>query len=806
MKNTLIIIFFILNFISIKAQYKNISGIILNTDSTPGMYMLVSFESFGKTIKSTQTDSIGKYNIEIELPPKGCIIKVSNWGNTLYQDTVPYTSQDKISKDILLQDFNTIEMNEVVVQAVRNGLSVKGDKLVYVPKESLLKSNNVFDVLKQTPLIQATDNAVSIISKNGTLIYINGKEVRIPLETLIEHLKTMPADNLKDIQIITNPGAEYLASSTGGIINITLKKNFDEGFFGQVTVQGRQGRKNSQYISSNLRYRKGNFGIDGTASLSNNNSKNRGDDLVEMKNTGEGQYTTSKERYRTKSININLNTEYELNEQHSFNLLSMLRFSKPKIFSDAYTNFYNVYTHIVNDTTTYTDTHQQNSKINSYFFNLSYVYRINDEGQKLALSTDYMDYEYNQHQYTSTISLFENVRFPFRNIASYTPQKIKSYSFKADYTLPFGKNSMNVGAYYSYNQNKTSYNEIQNNGINETENNRFIYDEYLTAGYLKFSRILNDILSTSLGLRIEHMGTRRDLQSVESDNWKENKFNLFPSFNLNYKLSHNLKFNYSISNKVVRPNFWALRPSKSYITDNLYVVNNPFLKNEYITSFELQSLFKDSYYFTIGYYFSKDELSQFLLPDNNSENTNYFYLVNYGNRKTLDFTLVIPYNVNNSFISGNITPSLTYNKYNIKNDIIEKYYSNKDAWNYGIDLNNTFNLSRTNNLVAYLNIKYYSPFTQIYKKNTTENILVDIELKKIWDNWTISLAGHSLFGNKISSKSISRKSSPYLINDSYSNYDARNIILKINYTFGNTKTKKNRSIRLANDEIKNRVQ
>ncbi len=805
-KNILIIFFCIINFINIKAQQKNICGMITNTDDTPGIYMLVSFEDSGKTIKSIQTDSIGRYNVKLELPSKGCRIKVSNWGNILYEDTIPYTTQSRVSKDIHLEDINTIQMNEVVVQAVRNGFSVKGNKLVYVPKEALLKSNNVFDVLKQTPLIQATDDAVSIIAKKGTLIYINGTQVRIPLETLIENLKTMPADNLKDIQITTNPGAEYQSSTTGGIINITLKKNFDEGFWGQITAQDRQRRKNSQDISPNLRYRKGSIGIDGTVSLSNNNSKYKGDNVVEMKDTGEGQYTKNTDNYKTRSINTNINVEYELNEQHSFNLLSMLRFSKPKISSDSYTNYYNVYSGIANDTITHTDTEQKASKINSYFFNLSYVYKIDDKGQKLALSADYMDYDYTQNQYTKTISIFHNNSSPLRDIASYTPQKIKSYSIKADYTLPFGKNSFNTGAYYSYNQNKTSYNETENNILDIDATSRFLYDEYLTAGYLKLARTWNDKLSTSIGLRAEYMRTKRDLQSVESGNWKENKFNLFPSLNINYVLNEHWTFNYSLSNKVERPAFWQLNPSKFYINNNLYAIENPFLKNTYITSQELSLTLNNKYYFAIGYDYVKDGTSQFMLPDKKEEGVNFYNRYNYGNDNNLSFSLSAPVQFFSNSWSSNVSLGATYNYYIYTDIDLRQYYKNNGSWNGYISVNNTFALSQKKQFWAYLNVMYSTPFIEIYKRNTLRVPFIDFELKKIWSNWSISFKVNSILGFKVKSTVLNNDISPYLINSFTTNGEPRVIQLRVTYSFGNSNTKKNRQSQLANGEVQKRVQ
>ena len=48
----------------------------------------------------------------------------------------------------------------------------------------------------------------------------------------------MPANSVKNIEVITDPGAKYDAEGIGGIINIITTKNALQGYTGTVRVNG----------------------------------------------------------------------------------------------------------------------------------------------------------------------------------------------------------------------------------------------------------------------------------------------------------------------------------------------------------------------------------------------------------------------------------------------------------------------------------------------------------------------------------------------------------------------------------------
>jgi outer membrane receptor for ferrienterochelin and colicin len=65
-------------------------------------------------------------------------------------------------------------------------------------------------------------------------------------------LNQIPADQIESVEVISNPSAKYEAATTGGIVNIILKKIRKAGYNGSLSLGvGNQDRYNG---SANLMY------------------------------------------------------------------------------------------------------------------------------------------------------------------------------------------------------------------------------------------------------------------------------------------------------------------------------------------------------------------------------------------------------------------------------------------------------------------------------------------------------------------------------------------------------------------------
>jgi len=136
----------------------------------------------------------------------------------------------------------------------------KIDKMVYNAANDLTAQGGVaLDVLKKVPMVSVdVDGNVELQGDANVRFLINGKPSSIFGASLADALQSIPASQIKSIEVITSPGAKYDAAGTGGIINIILKDSKVQGINGSVNLSAGSRLENG---SLNLNARKGNFGV-----------------------------------------------------------------------------------------------------------------------------------------------------------------------------------------------------------------------------------------------------------------------------------------------------------------------------------------------------------------------------------------------------------------------------------------------------------------------------------------------------------------------------------------------------------------
>src|SRR5258708_26684257 len=136
----------------------------------------------------------------------------------------------------------------------------KIDKMVYnVANDLTSQGGSASDVLQKVPQITVDiDGNVQLQGNSNIRFLINGKPSSIFGASLADALQSIPASQIKSIEVITSPGAKYDANGTGGIINIILKDSKIQGVNGSVNLSAGTRRENGSF---NLNVRKGNFGV-----------------------------------------------------------------------------------------------------------------------------------------------------------------------------------------------------------------------------------------------------------------------------------------------------------------------------------------------------------------------------------------------------------------------------------------------------------------------------------------------------------------------------------------------------------------
>ncbi|HVW61212.1 MAG TPA: TonB-dependent receptor, partial [Puia sp.] len=161
--------------------------------------------------------------------------------------------------DVLLKNKQEA-LQSVTVTASKGLVENKIDKMVYNAEKDITSQGGVAtDILKKVPMVSVdVDGNVQLQGNSNILFLINGKPSSIFGNNLADALQSIPASQIKNIEVITTPGAKYDAEGTGGIINIILKENRLRGVNGNISLTAGTRLENG---SLNLNARHDNFGI-----------------------------------------------------------------------------------------------------------------------------------------------------------------------------------------------------------------------------------------------------------------------------------------------------------------------------------------------------------------------------------------------------------------------------------------------------------------------------------------------------------------------------------------------------------------
>jgi ferric enterobactin receptor len=114
------------------------------------------------------------------------------------------------------------------------GDQVRIDRRTYTLREDpAAQSSNMFDVLGRIPSVSvAPSGAITLLGADNVTIQINGQPV--PGTNLEQVLRGITGAEVERIEVITNPGAQYSAAASGGIINIITRQRFNAGMNGSI--------------------------------------------------------------------------------------------------------------------------------------------------------------------------------------------------------------------------------------------------------------------------------------------------------------------------------------------------------------------------------------------------------------------------------------------------------------------------------------------------------------------------------------------------------------------------------------------
>jgi hypothetical protein len=805
LKQNILLIFLLLCFSTGFAQSNNnniiLKGIIKNVDNVAidGATLFLKDGHTGQVVKQELTSIDGTFAFTAVAGTY--VISVSYLGTLSYQSELLKLA-GSIDLGVIKIETTARSLKEVVIQSFGNKpiVKIEGRKMIYnIQKSVTAQGTNVLEALKKTPgVIVNQDNTITLNGANGALVMINGRQTYLQAAELAQLLKTMSSSDLKSIEIIRNPSAEYDASGTGGIINLVLQKSIAEGFNGSINNGVAYGQTLKQNTNMNLNFREGKVNLFGSY---NHNFGHFAMDYDNDRTTNGKIYLNSNHDVdKRHSIGSTLGADYAIDTTKTIGIVMNGNFSGGGGLITPLTNIYDQPTGQLLQTLK-SQSDYPDQKANRYNFNLNYRYKsINNT--TLDIDADYGIFDAATKNLSTNSFYAPNGDFQSsNNFLVANSRDIKLYAAKIDYGFPVGKGRMVTGAKFSSVNANNIFDQYDVNGsvniIDINVSNTFKYQEQITAGYLKYETPVNDKLSMDIGVRLENTHSKGDLQPREGSSQSpalvvRNYLNVFPTAGITYKTGHSGTYNLSIARRIDRPAYNDLNPF-SYPVDELsYWKGNPFLKPQYANILSLQYSYKST---TISAGYTKTSDLSSGITEVLEENRIIMIPRNIGFQNNLNLTITQQITLAKWW-----NVSLTGIGYRLENKVGTLEYGDYSRSRFAgtINIQQTFNLPghMTAEVAGVVNSKNISSLNTYIKSNSQLDLGLQKNLMK--DKATIRLAVTDLWRtNKINTAT---QLNNLLLHTTYVG-ESRQIRLNFTYRFGNNKikTKDNRESGLQNE-------
>ena len=722
MKPVFTVLILIIQTTAMAQRGAKMSGKIVSDDNhQPISFCAISLIKDSAVVKGSISDSAGHYEFE-QINEGSYSIMINMTGFELYRSAVFAVDSNGYNVPIISLTPDIKKLGQVTVTAQKKLFEMHPDKIVMNIENSIVVAgNSAFEVLRKAPGITTDKDDNLLLKRAQCQVFIDGRPAYLAGSQLTDYLKTLPADAVSKIEIITNPSSKYDAAGSSGIINVILKKNKAKGLNGSASAGVGYGKYPHGNAGINLNYGAGRFNIFGNGFVGYSESFNQLTYNTIINNNGNVNYQDRSQYWHPYSgwstfkggVDYNIGTQSTLglliagNTDHTTaNTNDNTTVSDQSHIPFQYiSTIKNDATHVINTT-----------------YNINYKTEIDTAGSEVTADADYVHYSsasQNTNQanfYNESMSIIRDP-YIFRNSQ---PSDITILSAKTDITYYF-KNTLKLEAGLKYSNVKTD-NDLAADSIKQKQwvndssrSNHFVYTEIIDAGYVSLTK---DISKTTIqaGLRAEQ--TESSGRSVTLNTAQNHSYlDIFPTFYLTQTLNDDHQLNFGYSRRIARPSYQSLNPFVSYIDPYTLFAGNPYLRPVYTNNFEFKHGYKQVLFTTLTYSHSANDQVDGVIQD-----------------KASGITTNIPENSSSSdYLTLNVTSSLKITKtwtsdINLNVNYGRDYSTlpgfSYDTYSEGADLN-------SNNI--FILPKNYKVQTGLFYATPTQSGITYIKSSYGWD-------------------------------------------------------------------------
>lgn len=532
-----------------------------------------------RPMKTVIGDAEG-YFIIPQVRPGNYLVKVSTLG--YYTST---TLPVNISNSNI--DLGTISMSPAnhqleQVEAYRKTplVQIKTDRLIYnTALDPTLSGGNAADALRKVPLlsVDAMGN-VSLKGDRNVRILIDGKPSGALNNNVADALKMIPADQIKNVEVITSPSSKYDAEGGSGIIIINTKRNSIDGVHGSYS--GGLGTRQNNF-NGNISIRKSKLGINGN--LGNSWSWPVDTRITfDQKHLNNEPYIEQETESRNKRHGLrgSLSLDYELDSNNL--IISNINIHQLTIQTD------NLLNTIYAESDPISSTNNSHVRFGGFDWSTDYIRKFQKKNKELSISVQLSKNNANTNYQSSFIH--HNFRPDEKGLNAGLNKEL---TMQLDYTHPIKKATLEFGAKAIFRDIQSTI-QVDTAGQDDAYLNvgqrtyNFNYKQDVSAFYSTLHIPINKKTDIKAGVRYEY--TRAEIKAIDQQAYfHDQQHTILPSAVISYKASEQFNLKISYNQRMQRPSLYFLNPFRNEADPVNQLQGNPQLVPELSHNMELST-------------------------------------------------------------------------------------------------------------------------------------------------------------------------------------------------------------------------
>ncbi|WP_143959461.1 TonB-dependent receptor domain-containing protein [Litoribacter populi] len=549
------LLIFLLLFVSTTASSQvKIRGSVLEEGSKKPIEGVAVYLKHEKHDSGVITDSTGTFILDAQV---GFTYELNFQSFNTKALKLQLVAKKDTTFQVFLEESDQL-LETFTVQGRQQLMESRIDRLVYhIESDPLAATLSTEELLRRVPLLRIRDDMLSIVGKGKITVTVNGKIQQLGSNELLSFLNSFDPSNLKSIEVITSPPANFSAEGNAGVLNIVTRSSdpnrndWNASIRSGIIQRSLLGFDNAVALN----YHKNRFTV--SSNFFYNLTRLEADLFAEGNEVSE--QTNRRDKGRRLGAYVNLG--YQITPSHEMTASFQ--------YLDAMQG--NVYSNLRKDLNTLETQGERRNDQDKWAIDFQYIYRLDSTGKRITSFLSFNDYQPRERFDAITHYSDTGLEDHLQNKSRLNNQ---AFSTQLDAYFPYSIGTLEYGLQYFYLTNNSRIDYNINDSINT---DLFNYKEHNYATYISFLTRKIHRLQFKGGLRYEYNQAELHTEEEQSQVVNRRLGNFFPTFYVRYEINDESNFSVNYSRRINRPRFSSITPFRWYNNTISYVTGNPFL-------------------------------------------------------------------------------------------------------------------------------------------------------------------------------------------------------------------------------------